>query len=224
MKRLLILFVLFRTIAIEAFVVTIYPNVQVLSENPRIYLIENFLTPYECDHIVNAARDQLARSTVVDQQGGASVVHNARTSRGMFFPQFPQDPILQDIEKRIASYTHIPVENGEGLQILHYGIGGEYQPHFDWFDPSMPGTAAHLNRGGQRIATLIMYLHTTEQGGETIFPRVNVKVKPVKCNAVLFYNCLPGGQEDPLSLHGGAPVIKGEKWIATKWLRSGAFR
>jgi prolyl 4-hydroxylase len=69
-----------------------------------------------------------------------------------------------------------------------------------------------------------MYLHTTEEGGETIFPRANVSVKPIKGNAVLFYNCLPSGQEDTLSLHGGAPVKKGEKWIATKWLRSGVFR
>jgi len=220
MKRLLILFLLFTTIAIEA----LMPNMQVLSESPRIYLIENFLMPYECDHIVNAARDQLARSTVVDTQSSQSVLNNARTSRGMFFPQFPDDPILKNIQQRISLYTEFPIENGEGLQVLHYGIGGEYQPHFDWFDPKMPGTAAHLNRGGQRIATLIMYLHTTDQGGETIFPRVNVKVKPIKCNAVLFYNCLPDGQEDPLSLHGGAPVIKGEKWIATKWLRAGTFR
>jgi len=197
---------------------------KVLCEKPRVYLIENFLSHSECDHIIVAAHAQLSRSTVVDSKSSAGVIDDVRTSRGMFFPQFPQDPILQRIEKRIAKLTKIPIENGEGLQVLHYGVGGEYKPHYDFFDSKTQGGAAHLSRGGQRIATLIMYLRNTEEGGETIFPYPNIRVKPTKGNAILFYNCLPNGQEDGLSLHGGAPVIRGEKWIATKWLRVGVFR
>jgi prolyl 4-hydroxylase len=68
------------------------------------------------------------------------------------------------------------------------------------------------------MATLIMYLNSTEKGGETIFPDANVAITPKKGNAVLFYNCLPCGKEDPLTLHGGSPVVQGEKWIATKWI------
>lgn len=196
---------------------------KVLCDNPQIYLIENFLSASECDHIIKSARAQLARSTVVDLQSSASVIDNARTSEGMFFPQFPKDPILKNIEKRIAKLTQIPIENGEALQVLRYSVGGEYRPHYDFFDPKTTGGAIHLNRGGQRIATVIMYLHTTEEGGETIFPYVNVQVKPTKGHAILFYNCLPNGQENSLALHGGTPVLRGEKWIVTKWLRAKAF-
>ena len=81
----------------------------------------------------------------------------------------------------------------------------------------------HLDVGGQRVATLIMYLNTVEEGGETVFPEANIKVQPIKGNAVLFYyNCTPEGKErkeDPLTLHSGYPVTKGDKWIITKWLR-----
>lgn len=210
----------------------VYPSpssrVALLRESPRIYLIEKFLSDEECDYLVASARPELERSTVVssglDPTGEIDEVHEARTSYGMFFPHVHSDPILGKIEERIAKLTRIPVQNGEAMQVLKYERGQEYQPHFDFFDEDTPGGVSCYNRGGQRIATLIMYLANTEEGGETIFPEAKIKVKPIKGNAVLFYNCKSNGTEDPLTLHGGAPVIRGEKWIATKWIRKGAFK
>ncbi len=199
-------------------------EIEILSWHPRVFLIHNFLSPAECDHLIELAKPELARSTVVDENAQTGKVHNSRTSSGMFLAQNTQDSVTRVIEERIARVTLIPKENGEAIQILHYLPGQEYQPHFDYFDPSTVGGAASYNRGGQRVATLVMYLHTTEAGGETIFPKAALKVAPKKGNAVLFYDCTLDGKEDPLSLHGGAPVIKGEKWIATKWLRTGKFR
>lgn len=190
----------------------------ILMDSPRIELFEHFLSDRECDYIIEKGRPQLMRSRVFTASG--EVQDNRRTSEGMFFPQNSNDPILSGIEERIASLTRIPRSHGEGIQLLHYGVGAEYQPHYDYFDCSTGG----CDRGGQRVATMILYLNDVEEGGETIFPRAKVSVKPVKGSAVLFYNCLPGGKEDPNTLHGGAPVIKGEKWIATKWLRMGVFR
>jgi hypothetical protein len=34
---------------------------------------------------------------------------------------------------------------------------------------------------------------------------------------IVFYNMLPNGEIDHMSLHGGCPVIAGEKWAANKW-------
>ncbi len=199
-------------------------KVKVLSWSPRIFLIENFLTQFECDYMISKSRPELKRSTVVSSTSQEGDIHEARTSKGMFFQQNSTDLILRSVEKRIAELTMLPEANGEGIQILSYGHGEEYKPHYDYFDNSTEGGAQCYNRGGQRIATLIMYLENTEAGGETIFPKANIKVKPVKGNAVLFYNCTPDGKEDPLTMHGGAPVAKGEKWIATKWIRKGEFR
>lgn len=199
-------------------------DMEVLSWTPRIVLFHNFLSNEECDHMIQQAKPHLKRSTVVDPLGERSKIDDARTSEGMFFSGRKPDPIIATIEERISYLTLMPIENGESIQVLHYLPGAEYKPHFDFFDPNTVGGLACFNRGGQRVATFIMYLHDTEEGGETIFPKVGVSVKPQKGNAVLFYNCLPNGKEDQLTLHGGAPVISGEKWIATKWYRMAEFK
>src|SRR3546814_8707700 len=66
--------------------------------------------------------------------------------------------------------------------------------------------------------SLVMYLNTPERGGATTFPDVNFEVAAVKGNAVFFSYDRPHTMTR--TLHGGAPVLAGEKWIATKWLRS----
>ncbi len=114
------------------------------------------------------------------------------------------------------------MENGEGLQVLHYRPGAEYKPHYDYFNPEDPGTPKILQRGGQRVGTLVLYLATTEKGGGTVFPDVHVAVAPQRGNAVFFSYDRP--HPDTRTLHGGAPVIAGDKWIATKWLREREFR
>lgn len=199
-------------------------TVRKLCDSPRVYVVENFLSEEECDHIITEARPHLKRSTVVDHKGAEGRVDTARTSQGMFFPTQPDDKVIRRIEKRISNLTKLPIENGEGLQILNYVEGAEYRPHWDYFDPKTPGGLIHFNRGGQRLATVIMYLNVPDEGGETIFPKVQISITPQKGKALLFYNCTPDGVEDPMSLHGGAPVIRGEKWIATKWLRKGEFK
>ena len=138
----------------------------------------------------------------------------------MFYTR-AENELIARIERRLAQLTRWPVENGEGLQILHYRPGAEYKPHYDYFDPNEPGTPTILKRGGQRVATIIMYLHEPEKGGGTTFPDVKLEVAPKRGNAVFFsYN---RAHPSSKSLHGGAPVIAGEKWIATKWLREGKF-
>ncbi|MDE3045696.1 MAG: 2OG-Fe(II) oxygenase [Verrucomicrobiota bacterium] len=199
-------------------------TVQTLSTSPRIYYIENFLSEKECNHLINLATPHLQPSTVIDDHTAHKGKLDARrTSQGMFILDHIKDKTVLRIEKRIAALTQIPIENGESIQVLQYKQGAEYQPHFDYFNPATPGGASHLNRGGQRLASLIMYLNTPASGGETIFPSAKVSVSPKKGGAVLFYNCSPEGEVDPKSLHGGAPVKDGEKWIATKWLRQHEF-
>lgn len=141
----------------------------------------------------------------------------------MFVPAMTTDRIIKTIYKRIAKATRIPEQNGESMQILYYGVGAEYQPHFDYFDPSTPGGLAHFNRGGQRVATFLVYLNTPEKGGETVFPRAHIEITPEKGKALLFYNVDSEGMPDPWSFHGGAPVISGEKWLLSRWLREREF-
>ncbi len=187
---------------------------------PRVLVLGGFLSDDECDEMVRLAGPRMARSETVVPETGGSEVHEARTSSGMFFER-GENAVCKRIEARIAALTDWPLVNGEGLQVLHYRPGAQYKPHYDYFDPAQPGMGSVLKRGGQRVATLVMYLNTPEQGGGTTFPDVHFEVMAQKGNAVFFSYDRPHPMTR--SLHGGAPVVRGEKWVATKWLREGRF-
>ncbi|GDY35221.1 2OG-Fe(II) oxygenase [Acidovorax sp. NB1] len=196
-------------------------NVLLAMAQPRIVVFGNLLSPEECDALIADAEPRLARSLTVATKTGGEEVNDDRTSDGMFF-QRGETPLIQRIEARIARLLNWPIENGEGLQVLHYRPGAEYKPHYDYFDPAEPGTATIVKRGGQRVGTLVMYLNTPEKGGGTTFPDVHVEVGPQRGNAVFFSYDRP--HTSTRTLHGGAPVIAGEKWIATKWMREREFK
>ncbi|MEI2678432.1 MAG: 2OG-Fe(II) oxygenase [Burkholderiaceae bacterium] len=197
-------------------------QVRVLSSltNPRIVLFGGLLSAAECDELVALAGARLARSETVESSTGGGEINESRTSDGMFFGR-EENPLCARIERRIAEFLRWPLERGEGLQVLRYRPGAEYKPHYDYFDLEQAGTPALLTRGGQRVASLVMYLNTPARGGATVFPDIEFEVAPVKGNAVFFSYDRP--HPVTRSLHGGAPVLEGEKWVATKWLREGRF-
>jgi prolyl 4-hydroxylase len=189
-------------------------------KHPRVVVFGGLLTDAECTGLMQLAEPRLLRSETVDNATGGSEINPSRTSDGMFFERGEHD-LISRIERRIGLLLGWPVQNGEGLQILRYRPGAEYRPHHDYFDPVHPGSGKILARGGQRVGTLVMYLNTPEGGGATTFPEVGLEVAPVRGNAVFF--SYVRAHVSTKTLHGGAPVLAGEKWVATKWLREGEF-
>ncbi|RDS81630.1 2-oxoglutarate-dependent dioxygenase [Dyella monticola] len=185
---------------------------------PMIAVLDGVLSAEECDELVRRSSDKMRRSTTVDPLTGKHEVIADRSSEGTFF-QLNADPFIARLDRRISEVMNWPVENGEGLQILHYGTGGEYKPHFDYFPPEDPGSQVQMTIGGQRVSTMVMYLNDVEEGGTTIFPEIGLEVVPKKGSAVYFEYTNSHGQLDKLTLHGGSPVKRGEKWIVTKWMR-----
>jgi prolyl 4-hydroxylase len=185
---------------------------------PMLRVLDGMLTAQECAELIELARPRLQRALTVDSDGKHQVDHR-RTSEGMFFT-LNELPLVGRIEQRLASLLGVPVNHGEGLQILHYLPGQEYEPHYDWFDPEQPGYGAITAVGGQRIASVVMYLNTPAQGGGTAFPEIGLTVTARRGSAVYF--AYEGG--DRSSLHAGLPVVRGEKWIATKWLRERPYK
>ena len=185
---------------------------------PTLAVLDAVLSDAECDELIRRSADKLQRSTTVDPVHGGYEVIAARSSEGTYFPVNADDFIAR-LDRRIAELMNCPVENGEGLQVLHYGEGGEYQPHFDYFTPGDPGSETQMVVGGQRVSTLLIYLNDVAQGGATVFPTLGLRVNPKKGMAVYFEYSNGDGDVDPLTLHGGEPVEKGEKWIITKWMR-----
>ncbi|KAF5738103.1 hypothetical protein HS088_TW13G00998 [Tripterygium wilfordii] len=211
--------------------------VEVISWEPRAFVYHNFLTKEESEYLINLAKPHMQKSTVVDSETGKSKDSRVRTSFGTFLTR-GRDKMIRNIEQKIADFTFIPVEHGEGLQILHYEVGQKYEPHFDYFRDEYS-----TKNGGQRIATVLMYLSDVEEGGETVFPAAignfstlsywnelsecgkrGLSVKPKMGDALLFWSMKPDGTLDPSSLHGGCPLINGNKWSATKWMRVNEYK
>ncbi|MEM5457769.1 2OG-Fe(II) oxygenase [Paraburkholderia phytofirmans] len=191
-------------------------------ERPQVIVFGDVLSPDECAEMIERSRHRLKRSTTVNPDTGKEDVIRNRTSEGIWY-QRGEDAFIERMDRRIASLMNWPVENGEGLQILHYGTTGEYRPHFDYFPPDQPGSAVHTAQGGQRVATLVIYLNDVSDGGETIFPEAGMSVAARQGGAVYFRYMNGQRQLDPLTLHGGAPVLGGDKWIMTKWMRERAY-
>jgi prolyl 4-hydroxylase len=191
-------------------------------ERPQVIVFGDVLSPDECAEMIERSRHRLKRSTTVNPDTGKEDVIRNRTSEGIWY-QRGEDSFIERMDRRISSLMNWPVENGEGLQILHYGTTGEYRPHFDYFPPDQPGSAVHTAQGGQRVATLVIYLNDVPDGGETIFPEAGMSVAAQQGGAVYFRYMNGQRQLDPLTLHGGAPVLAGDKWIMTKWMRERAY-
>ena len=195
-------------------------NVSQRLHAPDLCVFSNLLSAAECEALIDAAKPRLLRSRTIDTQTGGEALNRDRTSDGMFFTRF-ENAIVQRVELRVARLLRWPVQNFEGMQVLRYRPGAQYKPHYDYFDTGEPATPALLVRGGQRVATLIMYLQAPERGGATVFPDAAISVPPIRGSAVFF--SYADANPDSLSLHGGAPVEAGEKWIATLWLRARKF-
>lgn len=192
-------------------------------DEPDVVILQNVLTPAECDELIALSKPKLQRSRIVDHQTGAEEIMDLRSSYGTYFLR-GENALVKRIEQRLATLIGMPVDHGEGIQILHYGVGAEYLPHYDFFLPESTGSAIHVQKGGQRIISVIMYLNDVEAGGATIFPEINLSVAPRKGGAVYFSYCNSQNQLDRMTLHGGAPVQRGEKWIATLWVRQGVYQ
>jgi prolyl 4-hydroxylase len=187
-------------------------------ERPQVVVFADVLSHEECDELVRRSRDKLKRSTTVNPLTGTEDVIERRSSEGTYFNRC-EDDFIANLDRRIARLMNWPMENGEGFQVLHYGLGCEYREHFDYFPPDDAGSSPHLAKAGQRVSTLAMYLNDVDAGGETFFPDAGVNVAPRKGGAAYFRYFNQLGQVDPLTLHGGAPVLAGEKWLMTKWMR-----
>ncbi|XWS13980.1 hypothetical protein CRYUN_Cryun36dG0084800 [Craigia yunnanensis] len=131
----------------------------------QAFVYEGFLTDLECDHLISLAKSELKRSAVADNDSGKSKLSEVRTSSGMFIPK-AKDPIVAGIEDKISTWTFLPKENGEDIQVLRYEHGQKYDPHYDYFADKV-----NIARGGHRIATVLMYLTDVTKGGETVFPQ-----------------------------------------------------
>jgi prolyl 4-hydroxylase len=187
--------------------------------SPNAVLLDNLITEEEAEELLSLAKSKgLRPSSVVDSVNGGSIMHDARTSSGVFFSG-EIHPILTKISNRISKLTNWPEDKAEVIQVLCYEKSQEYKPHFDWFDPNFKGSASHLVNGGQRVGTTVIYLQLSEDGGRTSFPEAGVEMSPNVGGAIFFSDVDENGVPDRKTLHAGTPVLDGVKIVATFWQR-----
>jgi prolyl 4-hydroxylase len=192
---------------------------RVVNDAPRIRTIDAFMSDEECAWMMSLGQPKLARASVYDNQARGSQVVQARSNKAAALVLLDMDVVTVFLTARMANTIGLPNQWFEPPAVLHYSPGEEFTPHFDFLSPSVPGQAAELKRGGQRIATLLTYLNDGYEGGETDFPRLGYRFKGRAGDALVFANVEPSGAPDSRTMHAGLPPTSGEKWLLSQWIR-----
>jgi prolyl 4-hydroxylase len=187
-------------------------------DRAELWLVENFFDAVECGRLMTLI-DNVARPSPIydaDDQPGF------RTSYSGDFD--PHDPFVREMERRIDRLLGINPAFGETVQGQRYFEGQEFKAHEDWFPPDSRHWARERKRGGQRSFTAMAYLNLVEAGGTTVFPRLEIAVTPRPGMLLVWNNADDQGGPNPWTLHAGAPVERGMKYVITKWYRAGRWR
>ncbi|KAL2094406.1 hypothetical protein ACEWY4_009125 [Coilia grayii] len=183
-------------------------------DTPRIVRYVDLMSDKEIDIIKKLSRPKLERALVMDLKTGNKFSTESRVSKSAWLSS-EEDPAIDKLNRRMSDATGLDMTAAETLQVANYGIGGQYEPHFD----SKLANDPDLALKGNRIATILIYMSDVRLGGSTVFPDVGAELTPQKGSAVLWYNMLRNGLEDDRTLHAACPVFVGSKWVANKWVR-----
>jgi prolyl 4-hydroxylase len=188
-------------------------HIRVLSIRPRVFVVDNFLSDFECDHLVAYHRPLMKPSEILGPSQTPHVDKKFRDSSSSRMGR-DDDQITESIFQRLALAFNLPEELmtdkkcSEPINILHYGPSGQFLPHYD----------VVKDETSSRFLSALLYFNTLENGGGTSFPKAKLTVNAVKGRLMFFYDLLPDGNLDVYSLHSGDPVTVGEKWAAAAWL------
>jgi hypothetical protein len=199
------------------------PAPRTLSEDPLIQAFPGVISPAICEALIEGAKPHLGPAKVYDNLGGGHTTAHERRNSAADFGIGDVDLLLLAVRERLCALAGLPAVNADGSQALHYKVGERFTPHFDFFDPAYPGHALLLAQGGQRVATMLLYLNDEGlEGGETEFPLLNIRHRGAQGDVLMFRNLDAEGQPNPRTLHAGLPPTAGEKWMLSTWVRDRA--
>ncbi len=185
-----------------------------------VFQLPDALTAAECKTLVDVSAPLLKRSMVVNPapagDGDKEKLDAARTSFQTWIPESHEraGPVVRKLMAAAAALTGVRRSDlMEAVMVARYEPGQKYDAHHD---SCTHGCTAPV----YRLATLLVYLNDDFEGGTTTFPKIPLEVRPQRGKGVLFYNTYPDtGAVIPESLHSGDPVVSGQKFIATVWIK-----
>uniref|UniRef100_A0A8D3CCC1 Prolyl 4-hydroxylase subunit alpha-1 n=1 Tax=Scophthalmus maximus TaxID=52904 RepID=A0A8D3CCC1_SCOMX len=185
-------------------------------DRPYIVRYLDIISDKEMERVKQLAKPRLRRATVHDPQTGKLTTAQYRVSKSAWLTGY-EDPMIDTINQRIEDLTGLEMDTAEELQVANYGVGGQYEPHFDFGRKDEPDAFKELGTGN-RIATWLFYMSDVAAGGATVFPDVGAAVWPQKGTAVFWYNLFASGEGDYSTRHAACPVLVGNKWVSNKWI------
>lgn len=192
---------------------------QVVREAPLVRTLPAFMSADECAWMIGLGRPKLQAASVygVGDLGSEGVSARTNTTAPLLFLDI--DIVCVFLAARIAHSVGLPSAHFEPPAVLHYSPGEQFRPHFDFLNAAIPAQLVEIQRGGQRLATFLVYLNEGYDGGETAFPRLDYAFKGKTGDALVFANVSPSGEPDPRTMHAGTPTTRGEKWLLSQWIR-----
>nr|XP_057914925.1 prolyl 4-hydroxylase subunit alpha-1b isoform X1 [Doryrhamphus excisus] len=185
-------------------------------DRPYIVRFLNIISEKEIEKVKQLAKPRLRRATISNPVTGVLETASYRISKSAWLTGY-EDPVIETINQRIEDLTGLEMDTAEELQVANYGVGGQYEPHFDFGRKDEPDAFKELGTGN-RIATWLFYMSDVSAGGATVFPDVGASVRPLKGSAVFWYNLFPSGEGDYSTRHAACPVLVGNKWVSNKWI------
>jgi len=199
------------------------PMAETLHSAPLIQKLSHGVHSLVLDALINIAAPLVSRSHIVDARTGDVRIDPMRNSSHVTLGPRHHDHVLEALERSISILTGTSMMHDEFPQILRYRVGEEFKPHVDYFNESGAGAYQSLALGGQRAQTVLIYLNDGYDGGATSFPALQLDVKAGRGDILHFRNLDADGRGNRESLHAGARVINGEKWLLSLWIRSSKY-
>lgn len=187
------------------------------TDKAEIFAVGEFLTADECGRLM-AMIDAVAvpsRAFDADYSSGHRTSYSGDVD--------PHDPFIIKLQRRIDDLLGIDPKFGETIQGQRYLPGQQFKPHTDWFPVNTTYWEQERGRGGQRAFTAMAFLNPVEEGGATEFPSLGISIEPQAGALLIWNNADEDGVPNPWTLHAGRPVVRGVKYIITKWYRSKAW-
>lgn len=189
-----------------------YPGLRLLHRAPDVFVVDDFLTPAECSELQTAAIEVgLRPSTAAVPAEGVAHLAGFRTSEHATLPQRATPAILA----KMRQLLQCELQQLQQLEVVRYMPGQYFKPHCD-----MPHDGV-MSRAGYdestRLATVITYLNTVHEGGETYFNNLDLKVKPRQGTALVHFPASHDLAFDQRTMHCGM-VSYDVKWVCTAFM------
>ncbi len=184
---------------------------KIVSQDPYIVLYPQLFSHAECKYLAVLGAPWLEKAGILDLAGKGRMDDKIRDAQCCSIPNLAEDLVVQAVNRCIAKATGTEPGWGEPLNILKYSPGQQYKPHHD-------GTGT--DNVSVRVLTALIWLNDQFEGGETDFPKINIRVRGGVGDLLVFKNLRDNGEFDERMIHAGLPVTQGVKWMASRWIRT----